>query len=670
MIREPGSSPADSIETSQRIVRERSIVALLRRLWLGLSTYRLYPEAPESHGFPEATGRIATAAREALAGGPVDVEIRGDHFVFAGDALANDPNLRRLALVCFERRVERLTLVDVPDTAELEQLFGVLITPPAALDDAGGAERVLADAEVVSLRLSSIGPGGVEGSDHAAGGEAKDGTVVPAAPTPDVEVLASRLLIDDLRGSPSVQAEMLLDRLREVFADSALTGEPLMELHAATHEMLTELPDPLRRSLVELLVDRVTDDPLAGRLIGTMNSAHLARALVDLGQEGAREPIELARSLAAAGVREVDVVDLTRALEAGHEDVGTIIAGLAELGMDVDEGRALTGASIVDVLSGYLVSTEGEDLRSIREAADAGGGALRAAQIRSFADYLSLESDLERAGEALGVWAEEMRRALRSGDEHEVASHLQPIKEALLDGDEGRVALYAASVRMALDQETIIELVTAEAGVEHPHLAALLEPFGDEGVDALMDLLADEEDRARRSRLLGALRRVVRGRSGPVVTRLSDERWFVVRNAVLLLANTEDHSVLPALARVARHPVPQVRREVPDAMGAAGGDDAVPFLVGIGLGADPELRRRAVAVLGRLRGVTASEGLAEVARVAGDRTVRIEALDRLAERREDRDVLDRLLSGGTRGRLPWRLRRHVRRRLARSGGSR
>jgi len=69
------------------------------------------------------------------------------------------------------------------------------------------------------------------------------------------------------------------------------------------------------------------------------------------------------------------------------------------------------------------------------------------------------------------------------------------------------------------------------------------------------------------------------------------------REQELLLATTEDHSVLPALARVARHPVPQVRREVPDAMGAAGGDDAVPFLVGIGLGADPELRRRAVAVL-------------------------------------------------------------------------
>lgn len=669
MMREPGSPPADSTETHERIGRTRSVSTLLRRLWFGLSTYRLYPEAPDRHGLAEAAARIGEAARDALAGGPVEVEIRGDHFEFAGSALPEDPNVRRLALVCFERRVERLTVVDMPGVPELVRLFRVLNTPAAELQGAGGAERVLSEDAVTSVRLSSIGPGGIEGADHPAGGTAEDGMIGPTYAPVDVQTLASTLMIEDLRGTPSSQAEVLLERMREVFAERALAGEPLIDLHTAAHEMVTDLPDPVRRSFVGILVDRVAEDPLAGRLIGTMNSAQLARALVDAGSEGRREPVELARSLAAAGVREVDVVDLTRALEAGHEDVGTIIAGLEQLGIDVDEGRARKGGSVIELLAGYLTSTEDEDRRSIRTAADDAGSVVFTAQIRSFADYLSLEPDLERAGEALGIWSEEIRRAIQAGDEEEVASNLEPIREALLGGGEERAALYAACIRGALAPDVVIEWVTAEAADGSPHLAAALAPFGDEGIDALLDVLAEEEDRAHRALLLATLRRIVQGHSRPVVSRLSDARWFVVRNAVLLLASTGDTSVLPALERVARHPSPQVRREVPEAMSSIGGAQAVPFLVELGLGADPELGHRAVVALGALKGPRAAQGLAQIAREGSNRGRRIEALDVLTERNEDRWILDELIARGSAGRLPWRLRRHVKRRLARTGSS-
>jgi hypothetical protein len=124
MMNEPGSSPSDTTqETSDRVARERQVTAVLRQLWLGLSTYRLYPENPQRPGFAPAVERIGLAVQEALAGGRVDVEIRGDRFVLAGHPMSHDGNVQRLALSCFERRVERLTVVAIPTPAELEQLW-------------------------------------------------------------------------------------------------------------------------------------------------------------------------------------------------------------------------------------------------------------------------------------------------------------------------------------------------------------------------------------------------------------------------------------------------------------------------------------------------------------------------------------------------------------------
>jgi len=301
----------------------------------------------------------------------------------------------------------------------------------------------------------------------------------------------------------------------------------------------------------------------------------------------------------------------------------------------------------------------------MQSAAEVGGPELRAAQLLAVADYLSLETDLERTGEALDIWAEELRRAVRARDSREVASLLHPLREALLGGTEVRAALYAACIRSALVPEVVLEAVTAESAEDHPHLATLLGPFGDEGVEALLDLLGDEQDRNRRGLLFGALRRIIPQHTDPVVSRLTDERWFVVRNAVLLLGSAGNADVLPRLAEVARHPSPEVRAEVADAVASAGGAAAVPYLVRMALEGGPDLRAQAVSSLATLTGPEAAEGLAEVVRGSSDRGLRTQALERLAARPEGRATLEPLLARGSDTRLPWRLRRVIRRALAR-----
>jgi hypothetical protein len=83
---------------------------------------------------------------------------------------------------------------------------------------------------------------------------------------------------------------------------------------------------------------------------------------------------------------------------------------------------------------------------------------------------------------------------------------------------------------------------------------------------------------------------------------------------------------------------------------------------------EPDLRHQAVSSLGTLMGQGAADGLAEVVRSSTDHSLRTQALDRLAERSEGRATLEPLVARGSQTRLPWRLRRYVRRALARSPG--
>lgn len=90
---------------------------------------------------------------------------------------------------------------------------------------------------------------------------------------------------------------------------------------------------------------------------------------------------------------------------------------------------------------------------------------------------------------------------------------------------------------------------------------SLVGRLGPAAVGGLVGLLAEAEDRAQRHRLLALLAGL-----GPLVVadateRLSDPRWYVVRNMLLLLRRVGDPGSVPAVRRCAEHPDLRVRLE-------------------------------------------------------------------------------------------------------------
>jgi hypothetical protein len=244
-----------------------------------------------------------------------------------------------------------------------------------------------------------------------------------------------------------------------------------------------------------------------------------------------------------------------------------------------------------------------------------------------------------------------------------VAVLVDAARRPLSNAGDDRSALFEASARHALDMDLLLRLAPPPAEGEPSPLPAMLAPFGDLGVEVLLDLLADEQDRDRRALLLAVLRQAAAGHVGPVAARLDDPRWYVVRNAITLLGAAGGPEVLERLAAVARHGGAEVRREAARSLVLAGGSAAAPYLEDLAINGGEEMGRLGLVALAALTGEESANAIAAIARSSPSRPLRQEALDVLAERSDGEGVLEDLATGSTKPKLPWALRRHARRLL-------
>jgi HEAT repeats len=322
------------------------------------------------------------------------------------------------------------------------------------------------------------------------------------------------------------------------------------------------------------------------------------------------------------------------------------------------------------VLTDYLDATRTDDVRTMQSVFAGDEHEQRVQAILAVGDYLAAETDLEREEEVLDLWAAETRNALIDRDVSRTRALLDPVRQALLDTSDDRRSLFEAFVRWTLDRQLVSQLVAGDAAEGSLVVPELLAPFGEVGVDVLLDLLAEEDDRNRRAQFLGVLRRTVGGNLGPVTRRLSDPRWYVVRNAVSLLGSVGGTQALPRIEKLASHGSAAVRREVAPALVAAGGPAAVPSLGRLTQVDDAEVRRQAVNALGSLVSHEAGEALAQVVRSSGDPALRARALEELAQRPDGIERLRELASRRGRPRLPWAMRRRARSLARHAGGIR
>jgi HEAT repeat protein len=238
------------------------------------------------------------------------------------------------------------------------------------------------------------------------------------------------------------------------------------------------------------------------------------------------------------------------------------------------------------------------------------------------------------------------------GEAADAASMLTAVRNDPTVEQEQRARVDAALRSMA-EPKAMREVVMALRYHHHDSPEAescrrLLSVLGGHSIAPLLEVLADEPDMAARKSLVDLISMLAPGHVDELAAKITDPRWYFVRNVVAILGATRERSALPPLARTLRHSDPRVRRETIRAaagikdklaeemliaalsdddsqnvalavryLGTFGVDSAVPHLASLALdegrgNTGPAVRVEAVEALGRLGTPAAAEALRRV----------------------------------------------------------
>jgi hypothetical protein len=210
-----------------------------------------------------------------------------------------------------------------------------------------------------------------------------------------------------------------------------------------------------------------------------------------------------------------------------------------------------------------------------------------------------------------------------------VVSHLEEMLQLLLEKKDYSLALLilrafrmpaeplfqprlSDAVKRAGDRKIITRLLHeirayAKDSPEYEAIYSYLSLLDREVTPMLLEMLAEEQDRSLRNLMIRVLKELGKGQLALLGQRLSDERWYFVRNIITILGESRREEVVGYLERVAGHRNFQIRQEVVRALLSIKGERAAHLLARFLKDRDVDIRFMAVRGLGMSPGSGARE---------------------------------------------------------------
>ncbi len=478
-----------------------------------------YPPGHPSAGTSLAQAHASVTALLALIG-PVELGAARDALLWE-DRRFTSPPAAHLAKLLRRRRAAGLLLDPGVTAAELETFLRGLAIDARTAGEAGSFAAELAAAGLVHVRVSDLDFSAlslVEGAEE------------PTAP--EAGALPERVL-RRLLASGAIPASALSD-----WVGSGRSGADLLQLLFETGGE-TEAAAGWGAEALNLLAESLPA-AAAMELRQAIEAATSRKRGEDAAAVPVPEPIAPARLAVLRRAFATDDLDTLRAVAPAP----AALAPLLELTDDPADLPLSPAAEKVrrELSDPGLERDPSAALLDLAERAEVPPGAIPPILRRFEAGHRSLLSG-GRVPQALTLLERVQRRAAGVG---EGAAAFRASAGRL--SSSGSVEALAASLA-ELPDETLSLVPTL---VQHMDAAA---------VRHLLDVLARTENRRMRFRLLELLSKL-----GPVVARdaealLSDPRWYVVRNMLLLLRRVGDAKSVPAVRRCVEHPDLRVRLE-------------------------------------------------------------------------------------------------------------
>ncbi|HTG01581.1 MAG TPA: HEAT repeat domain-containing protein [Nitrospirota bacterium] len=125
----------------------------------------------------------------------------------------------------------------------------------------------------------------------------------------------------------------------------------------------------------------------------------------------------------------------------------------------------------------------------------------------------------------------------------------------------------------------------------------------------LLELLAEENDRASRIFLLDLVKDFGKNHVGLLGEHLSDSRWYFVRNVVCILGDNKSDQSLALLRKAADHENIKIRQEVIKGLISIGGKKAASVMVKFLRDKDPDVQLTAIRAYGDFPGMGSEEAV-------------------------------------------------------------
>lgn len=519
----------------------------LVNLSIALHRFSMYP--PDHPALGDVLGKLARRAEPLLqARQRIAIGVARDRLVIEGVVTeATDPLLRGLAERLHRHHLSAMSVYQGVSMGELSDLVTKLAVPP---DQGGPLGGRLAGLEGTwpHVRLHTLNVGALEMVEED-GGEARNASgrcaglwvglaqaalgreSEPDSPTPIGPAAVARAI--DEHQHAEAYDQVIVGYLQQIARETRAPDAP------ETQE--------LRRRV--------------STLVSSMNPSTLRRLLSMGGNIVHRGQFVRA---AAAGLDACAVVDLVKAAaHASDEELSTgLVRLLSKLADHADSGTP-----------------------TVQPLADS---ALRAQVTR-------LLSGWDLPNPSPGDYSETLQRiasrpavATVSGPSPKGPEHLRVLEIALdvdtdgpvlwqaLDGliDDGKVAPAVALVRPPAEAgglaSRVLQTLSSPASVRSllcrvpPDFASvdvLLPDLSADALGPLFDVLSESTERRSRRGAFDRLRRCGRRAADAALARLADDRWFVVRNMLALLAEVDDLPPDFDPGRWLGHADPRVRRE-------------------------------------------------------------------------------------------------------------
>lgn len=224
--------------------------------------------------------------------------------------------------------------------------------------------------------------------------------------------------------------------------------------------------------------------------------------------------------------------------------------------------------------------------------------------------YLSA-SETERA--ELEMWIQALGRQLAKSDElHPILAAVERLALAVDQPHGAPVALARklATPEVATGMAVMLGAASRDEA-RRARIAAAVVRVGTPMVPALADVLSESTERPARRLYIETLS-AMGDAALPAVRRLAeDPRWFVVRNAILVLRARADPSALEPLTAALGHSDARVRKEALLALAHVGGESAAQLAASKLSDPDGDVRKAAAMVTGALPSVRALKPLLE-----------------------------------------------------------